>query len=236
MSSPNLHSPSSQPVPPCVESPVLLKSVHLNHTYESGILDNARLTVLRDLGSNIPEVPFQTFMHFLAPPRPDFDIEATMEMLKSMPGGILTASGRWLAFDQERKDQPGWEHMLFEPMSTIFQKVICAIIATSKLSAADCSTDFLNNPPTSPMLRDGYNTTGGYLFLKDRSDGGAVSWDNVVLSCEYKQNDGTRQLDDVSTYSSCFSVLTSPFRTSRSVCGVCNMSCGTTPVAEPRSV
>jgi hypothetical protein len=58
-------------------------------------------------------------MDFLAPPQPEFDIEATMEKLKTDPG-ILTASGRWKAFDKEPKDQSGREDAVFKPMPDIF--------------------------------------------------------------------------------------------------------------------
>ena len=58
--------------------------------------------------SRVSEIPLQAFMEFLAPPQPDFNIEAMME-LKSDSEGILAASGRWTAYEKEPKDQVGKE-------------------------------------------------------------------------------------------------------------------------------
>jgi hypothetical protein len=68
------------------------------------------MAVLEDLGSHVPETMLQTFMNFLAPPRPDYDINATMDILKSMPGGILSACGRWKALVEEPNDQSSSGH------------------------------------------------------------------------------------------------------------------------------
>jgi len=90
--------------------------------------------VLEDLESCVPEIPLQAFMDFLVPPQPDFNIEAMMEMLKSDSEGILTASGRWTAYEEEPKDQVGKEDAIFKPMSDIFKKTGDAIITNSNLN------------------------------------------------------------------------------------------------------
>ncbi|KAF9508231.1 hypothetical protein BS47DRAFT_245651 [Hydnum rufescens UP504] len=118
-------------------------------------------------------------MHFLAPPQPDFDLKATIEMLKSTASGVLTASGRWLAFEKEPKDQPGAEDTVFKPMRTIFEEVVHAIImnSNSKPSPADCSTGFLQSRSMVLRSSDRCDDTrsDGYVLLKDRLDAGAVS-------------------------------------------------------------
>jgi hypothetical protein len=203
MSWPNSQSPPRQHVSLTHESSVHAKKVHSSRSYQNGLLEDARLAVLEDLGSRIPEISPQTFMDFLAPPQPDFDIEATMKTLKSDPA-VLTASGRWTAFDKEPTDQYGREDAVFKPLPDIFKKVVDAIIANSnsKLTKRDCSVDFLQNPNMAPMSADRHNATrpDGYMVLKSRSQQGTISWANVVLSCEYKQNGGVEDLDDVSTH------------------------------------
>lgn len=204
MSFPNSQSPPKQHTTLSHESPVHAKKVHSSRSYQNGLLDDARLAVLEDLGSRIPEITLQAFIDFLAPPQPAFNIEATMEMLKSDREGILAASGRWTAYEKEPKDQTGKEDAIFKPMPDIFKKVVDAIIANSSfnLTSPDCSTDFLQNPTMAPMSADRHNATrpDGYLLVKDRIQRETVSWADVVLSCEYKCKDGNEQLDDVSVH------------------------------------
>jgi hypothetical protein len=170
--------------------------------YQNDDLEEARLDVLHDLGSAVPQVTLQTFMDFLAPPRPDFDIEATINELRSMPGGILSASGRWEAYNEEPKDQSGGEGAVFNPLTEIFNKIVAAVIASSnsKLTALDRSVEFAQNPSRAPTSADRYNATrpDRYLLVKDRLDRETTSWADIVLSCEYKREDGMDQLDDVS--------------------------------------
>ena len=79
------------------KSPVYAKKVHSSRSYQSGLLEDPRFAVLEDLGSSIPEVSLQDFMQFLVPPQPQFDVVATMNMLKS--DVILSTSGQWMAFE-----------------------------------------------------------------------------------------------------------------------------------------
>jgi hypothetical protein len=71
-----------------------------------------------------------------------------------------------------------------------------------KLTARDCSVDFLQNPNMAPKSSDRHNTSkpDGYLLMKDRVREDTVSWADVVLSCEYKREDGNEELDDVSIH------------------------------------
>jgi hypothetical protein len=158
------------------------------------------MVVLEELGTRIPQITLQDFMDFLAPPQPEFDIEATMEKLKT--SGVLTALGRWKAFDKEPKDQSGREDVVFKPMSDIFNATVTAIIEDSNLNftARDCALDFLQNPNITPKSSDRGNTSkpDGYLLMKDRVREDKVSWADVVLSCEYKREGGVEELDDVS--------------------------------------
>ncbi|KAF9504560.1 hypothetical protein BS47DRAFT_1401281 [Hydnum rufescens UP504] len=57
-----------------------------------------------NLGSSVPQVTLQTFMEFLAPPQPDFDIDTTINALKLMPDGTFSASGQWKTFNEEPRD------------------------------------------------------------------------------------------------------------------------------------
>jgi len=109
-------------------------------------------------------------MDFLAPPQPDFDLNATMKLLKSGSSRILTTSRRWTAFDKEPKDQVGQEDAVFQPLPDIFKKVVDAIIANSKLKKDHCIIDFLQNPNMEPKSADRHNATrpDGYLLVKDR--------------------------------------------------------------------
>jgi hypothetical protein len=66
------------------------------------------------------------FIKFLAPPQPQFDVGATINILKS--DIILSASGRWAAFDKDPKDQRAVENVIFKPITNIFEKVVDAIL------------------------------------------------------------------------------------------------------------
>jgi hypothetical protein len=168
------------------------------------LLDDARLAVLEDLGSRIPEITLQSFMDFLAPPQPDFNICATMETLMSDLEGILTASDGWTTFEKKPKDQIGKEDAIFKPVSDIFRKVVAAVIKnlTSNLTAKSCSIDFLQNPTMAPKSADRHNASrpDGYMLVKDRFQEETISWAVVVLSCEYKRKEGDEDLDDVTIH------------------------------------
>lgn len=200
MLSPTSQSPPRQQSSISHESPVYPKKVHSSRSYQSGLLGDARFAVLEDLGSSIPEVPLQDFMKFLAPPQPQFNVVAAMNTLKL--DTILSASDRWTAFDNQPKDQRAVENDVFKPITNIFEKVVDAIIKHSDTDLTEdcCSIDFLQNPNGTPKSEDRHNISrpDGYLLVKDRLDKHAVSWADVVLSCEYKKQGGDEQLDDVS--------------------------------------
>jgi hypothetical protein len=107
-------------------------------------------------------------------------------------------------FDKEPTDQSCQEDAVFKPLPDIFKKVVDEIIANSnsKLNKRDCSIDFLQNPNMAPMSADRHNATrpDGYMVLKSRLQGEALSWADIVLSCEYKHHNGVEDLDDVSTH------------------------------------
>ena len=123
------YSPPRQQVLLSHDSPIHAKRVHNSRSYQSGQLEDARLVVLEELGTRIPQITLQDFMDFLAPPLPEFDIQTTMEKLKT--SGILTALGRWKAFDKEPKDQSGREDAAFKPIPDIFNATVAAIIENS---------------------------------------------------------------------------------------------------------
>ena len=67
--------------------------------------------MLEDLGSCIPEIPFQTFTNHLTFPKPDFDIDAAMEL----PALPLQVGGRLL--DTEAPKDQNVNRFLFATSS-----------------------------------------------------------------------------------------------------------------------
>jgi hypothetical protein len=196
----NPQTPPRQQGPINQETPVYSKSVHGSLPYQSGKLNDAKLAVLNDLGQHVPEVTFQDFLDYLAPSQPTFNLEATMETLKADPEGIIPATGRWKAFDSDPKDKSRLEDVVFAPIPNIFDTVVRAIIANSDLTSTHVSVLFLQNPSIAPTSSARQNATrpDGYMVLKEGFKEGHVSWDNILLSCEYKRMDGENQLNDVS--------------------------------------
>jgi len=201
-------SPPRQKIPLTHDSPIRVKSVHSDHAYQSGQLEDARLAVLEDLGSYVPEIPFQTFLDYLAPPLPDFDHDVTMESLKSGSEPALSSSNRWSKFPKDPKDSQGSEDRVFSPMPEIFTKVVVAIAANSggKLNEQGRTVDFLQNPSRAPTSAERLNESrpDGYLVMKKRNkviskDGKDedVFWADIALACEYKRKGGTDDVDDV---------------------------------------
>jgi hypothetical protein len=195
------------------DSPVYVKKVHSSHSYQSDRLEEARVAVLHDLGSNIPSIPFQAFLDHLAPPQPDFDLDATMQSLRlgsedSDP--VLTSSNQWSQFPKTPKDSQCSEDSTFSPIPDIFTKVVVAIVANSggNLKKENRTIDFLQNPSRAPTSTERRNESrpDGYFVLKDRAsltrDGKRedIHWADIALSCEYKKKDGHEDLDDVRTH------------------------------------
>ena len=188
------------------DSPVRVKSVHSSHSYQSDRLEEARLAVLQDLGSCIPELSYEIFLKHLAPQlHKIIDLRATMQSLKLGSEPILTSSDQWSKFSKAPKDSQGSEDTIYSLIPEIFNKVVDVIVANSdgKLKS---TVDFLQNPTRAPTSAERYNESrpDGYLVLKDRTtkrtkDGKNedILWADVALSCEYKRKDGVDELDDV---------------------------------------
>ena len=195
------------------DSPVHVKEVHSSHSYQSDRLEEARVAVLHDLGPNIPMISFQTFLDYLAPPQPDFDLDATMQSLRLGSGEsepVLTSSNQWSQFPKTPKDSQGSEDSTFSPIPDIFTKVVVAIVANSggNLKKENRTIDFLQNPSRAPTSTERRNESrpDGYFVRKDRvsltKDGTRedILWADIALSCEYKKKDGHEDLDDVRTH------------------------------------
>jgi hypothetical protein len=155
----------------------------------------------KTLGQHVPEVKFEDFMKYLAPPMSaSVDVDATMELLKLGRQPVLIASGHWKAFEKEPKEQGGEEDAVFQPIPIIFQAVVKAIIAdrNSNLTANSRTIDFEQNPNMTPTSaeREDLSRPDGFMLLKSRT-GDGILWADIVLSCEYKIKDGDEQLDDV---------------------------------------
>ena len=71
----NLQSPPRQQVPLSHDSPVHAKRVHNSRSYQNGQLEDARLVVLEELGTRIPQIT-------LEPRQPEFNDDREAEDLK----------------------------------------------------------------------------------------------------------------------------------------------------------
>src|SRR3979490_787033 len=86
------------------ETPVCPKSIHMDLSYQSGRLENARLTVVEDLDFSVPQITIEDFLKFLAPPQPTFNLDLVMKSLNNDPN-CMHPSGRWKSFEKEPKYQ-----------------------------------------------------------------------------------------------------------------------------------
>jgi hypothetical protein len=164
--------------------------------------------VLNNLGSCIPMVPFQTFLDYLAPPQPEFDLDATLQSLKLGPEPALTSSNRWSNFPKAQEDSQSSEDGLFSLLPDIFTKVVVAVAANSggRLREENRTVDFLHNPSLAPTSIEARNESkpDGYLVLKDRnkrmstdSRGEDILWADIALSCKYNWKNDDEDLYDV---------------------------------------
>jgi hypothetical protein len=150
------------------------------------------------MGSGIPMIPFLTFLDHLAPPQPDFDLNATIQSLKLGAEPVLTSSNRWTKFAKAPKDSQCSDDGV-SPIPEIFTNVVGAIVSNSdgKLEEDKRTVDLLQNPSRAPLAeRDNESRPDGYLVLKNRDkvikDGEKedIRWADIALSCEYKwEND-----------------------------------------------
>lgn len=142
-----------------------LQSVHTDVSYESVQLEHGRIAMLDNLGS-IPQITFQDFLKFLAPPQPAFDFDLMMESLKN--DEVILPSGWWSPFERDPKDQDEAEHVVFSPLSHISNKVVDAIITNSQLTMASKLLKYLHEPRKMPVTNGIYNKPrpDGYLILK----------------------------------------------------------------------
>ena len=246
MASQTTHPPQQTHRTP--DSPPLTKIVHSNSSYQRDILVDARLAVLQDLGECIPMIPFQEFLEYLAPRYPrSFNLAATMRSLKSGPKPVLTSENRWSKFPNAPKYIKASEDEIFKPMPEIFMEVVLAIIANSggQLNDFERTIDFLQNPtqtPSSAAGRRNESRPDGYFVLKNRVKEASknnitedIFWSDIALSCEYKKNGKSEDLNDVRIHQGALisrATLISHIRTSKSAYGACNMSCETICVVE----
>ena len=190
------------------ESPVQVKNVHADPNYRSDILVEARLAVLRDVGKYVPMISLEKFLKHLIPPRPNFDLEATIRSLKSGSEPALTSSNQWAEFTVLPKHSRDPEDRVFNPMPEIFTKVVAGIIENSggNLTEENRTLDFLQNPSQAPTSAERHNESrpDGYMVRRVRykpmsSDGKkeVIHWADIALSCEYKRKDGPDDLNDV---------------------------------------
>src|SRR6266852_2359854 len=136
-----------------------------------------KVAVFLDLGPYIPKITFEDFLKYLAPPRPKFDLDATMRSLKLRSEPALTSSNRWSKFPKSPKDSQGLEDGVFSPMPEIFTKVVAAVVANAhgRLRDEDRTIDFLQNQSRAPTSTERHNESrpDSCFLLKDR---------NIVMS------------------------------------------------------
>jgi hypothetical protein len=72
-------------------------------------------------------------------------------------------------FNKEPKDQQKHEIVVFSPLTVIFNQVVKAIIATSKLTTASNLGEFLDNPNKAPTS-SAITIPDVYLVLKQRPE------------------------------------------------------------------
>ncbi len=191
------------------DSPPRVNNFHSDPSYQSAILEKARVAILLDLGLYIPMISFEDFLKYLAPPQPDFDLEATTRSLKLRSDPVLASRNRRSKFLKASKDSQGSKDRVFSPVPEIFTKVVAAVVANShgKLTEENRTIDFLQNPSRAPTSTERHDDSrpDGYFVLKHRDkvmskDGERedIRWDDIALSCEYKIEDGNDDLDDVS--------------------------------------
>jgi hypothetical protein len=184
------------------DSPPPGNNFHSDPSYQSAILEKASMAVILDLGSYVPMISFEDFMKYLAPPQPDFDVDATT---RSLP--VLAPPNRRSKFLKASKDSQGSKD---STVPEIFTKVVAAVVANShgKLTEEDRTIDFLQNPSRAPTSTERHDDSrpDGYFVLKHRDkvmskDGKRedICWDDIALSYEYKRNDGDDDLDDLET-------------------------------------
>lgn len=194
------------------DSPVVVKSVLTNRSYQCDHLEEARVAVLDDLGPSIPMVSFDEFLETLAPPLPNFDLEATIRSLRSGREPVLNKN-QWSKFCTTPKYSKVKEEKTFDPMSQIFTEVVAAIMANSNrmLREEDRAVDFLQNPRRAPTSAERRNESkpDGYFVLKNRQKpmltAGEVEdirWADIALACEYKRDDNHKDQDDVRIHQS----------------------------------
>ena len=85
------------------ETSVRPKSLHTDISINLGAL------IMPDwqwLKTSIPQITFEDFLEFLAPPQPKLNLDLTMKSLHKDPNCMLP-SGWWTSFDKDPKDQQG---------------------------------------------------------------------------------------------------------------------------------
>ena len=165
--------------------------VNVKHVYTSSPVTQSLMPewlFLEGLGTSIPQITTLDFLTFLAPPKPAFDLNGTLEQLSH--AGIIV-SDRWSAFDIDPTDQPTDENATFSHLVDIFNAVVVAIIANSELPETPIVQLLQNtHKPLESTTIANATKPDGYLALKQRPHEDQVRWDDVVLSCEYKKKLG----------------------------------------------
>ena len=134
----------SNQLPLAQETPLKPK-YSVTEAYRLGDLNEARSTVIEDLGEWVPEIPFDVFVHRLLPKVAGFDPSATVEALK-VAGSLVLDQERdvwsWSAFESEPKDSVYREADAFKPLETVHEQ-ICRKAFPGKIPQPIPNTEYL---------------------------------------------------------------------------------------------
>ncbi|KAH7917384.1 hypothetical protein BV22DRAFT_1135454 [Leucogyrophana mollusca] len=190
-----MSSPRTPPPAPLMTPDTVPRPRHTSGAaYRTGDLILGKTAVLKDLGS-IPIVSLDYFQEAVLPPLP---LQITTSSIKTslIDQNKLTREGKWAAFQNDPKDDSRREEHAFGPLASAFNSVIEEAL---KLVNSPSTLKFVQNPSTAPKSqRTNTSRPDAYLLMINKKSfeqhadvlNPRDSWDDIVVSFEYKKNDG----------------------------------------------
>ncbi|KAL5520224.1 hypothetical protein ACEPAG_9437 [Sanghuangporus baumii] len=162
-----------------------------------------KLSILRgDLSCSIPEIGLDSFLNFLLPPiRDQIDIGGVISSLRS--GGLVTADGKWKAFENAPSRSSESEEVTFAPLAEISKNVVD--FATAQTGA---EPNFVLSLPrhAQPKPQGARNLCpDGYVILHEtdvraqRATDDARRarwWYDIALTTEFKKKGGRKDQNE----------------------------------------
>jgi len=132
-------------------------------SYQSGILDNGRMAVLEELGSYIPEVSVEDFIHDYLP---TIDVDIDEIFNKLLEDRHITKEGAWSSFTNDPAKFKTGETVVFKPFKGILDIIAEYISEDLDLTP---TLEFVDNPSRAPFAERGNRTRpDGYGRLRDK--------------------------------------------------------------------